>query len=127
MLNNQIFFDILLTSPNFVEDTERYAVYTFCSAERNEPLDFFMDTYSEELAFPDQDKDHIFVHNNFFMTKTSSYFIIIVRRGRGQNNLYRIPVLLLQLLVKYDKTKTLKSSNLYLRCQAAGMNSQIPA
>jgi hypothetical protein len=45
-------FDTLFTSPDFVEDTERSAVYTFCPAERNRPLSIFMDTYSEELAFP---------------------------------------------------------------------------
>jgi hypothetical protein len=45
-------FDTLFTSPDFVEDTERSAVYTFCPAEKNQPLDIFMDTYSEELAFP---------------------------------------------------------------------------
>jgi hypothetical protein len=45
-------FDTLFTSPDFVEDTERSAVYTFCPAEKNQPLSIFMDTYSEELAFP---------------------------------------------------------------------------
>jgi hypothetical protein len=45
-------FGTLFTSPNLVEDTERSAVYTFCPAEKIEPLSTFMDTYSEELAFP---------------------------------------------------------------------------
>jgi hypothetical protein len=44
-------FDTLFELPDFVEDTERSAVYTFCPAENNLPLSIFMDTYSEEMAF----------------------------------------------------------------------------
>jgi hypothetical protein len=44
-------FDTLFKSPDFVDDTDRSAVYTFCPAEKNKPLHIFMDTYSEEMEF----------------------------------------------------------------------------
>jgi hypothetical protein len=31
--------------------TERFALYTFCPAEKNQPPDIFTYTYSEEMAF----------------------------------------------------------------------------
>ena len=45
-------FDTLFTSPEFVEDTERSAVYSFSPAEKNKPISIFVDKYSEELAYP---------------------------------------------------------------------------
>jgi len=57
-------FDTLLTSPDFVEDSECAAVYgqidtghfdhvhTFAPAEGNKPISVFVDKYSEELSFP---------------------------------------------------------------------------
>ena len=57
-------FDTLFTSPNFVEDSERGAiyghidngrsdcVYIFAPAEGNKPISVFLDKHSEELSFP---------------------------------------------------------------------------
>ena len=57
-------FDTMFTSADFVEDSERSAVYghinaglsdkvySFAPAEGNRPISIFLDRYSEELAFP---------------------------------------------------------------------------
>jgi len=57
-------FDTLFSSPDFVEDSERAAVYgqidtgnfdhvhTFAPTEGNKPISVFVDKYSEELSFP---------------------------------------------------------------------------
>jgi len=57
-------FDTLFTAADFVEDSERAAVYghidsgssdsvySFAPAEGNKPISVFLDTYSEELSFP---------------------------------------------------------------------------
>ena len=57
-------YDTMFTSPDFVEDAERSAVYghinaglcdkvySFAPAEGNRPVSVFLDKYSEELAFP---------------------------------------------------------------------------
>ena len=57
-------FDTLFTAADFVEDSERAAVYghidsggsdsvySFAPSEGNKPISVFLDTYSEELSFP---------------------------------------------------------------------------
>ena len=45
-------FDTLYTSDDFVEDTERSAVYNFAPAEKNRPVSIFIDKHCEELGFP---------------------------------------------------------------------------
>jgi len=57
-------FDTLFTSADFVEDSERAAVYghiddgrtdrvySFAPSEGNKPISIFLDKHSEELSFP---------------------------------------------------------------------------
>ena len=44
--------DSMLTSPDFVDDSERQEIYNFAPAEGNRPLSIFRDQYSEEMAYP---------------------------------------------------------------------------
>lgn len=44
--------DTLLTSPDFVDDSERECILSLAPAEGNRPLSIFRDEYSEELAYP---------------------------------------------------------------------------